>query len=249
MKQSAGKVALVTGASKGIGAGIAKGLAVAGFAVVVNYVSSKEGADSVVAEISRSGGQAAAIQGDVSKSADVERLFEQARSLFGKIDVLVNNAAVYKFGPVESVTEEDFHQHFNTNVLSVYLTTQAASKQFGDAGGNIINIVTAGIDACAPMTSLYTATKTAVVTLTRVMAKELGPRKIRVNAIAAGVTRTEGLDQLGFVGSPMEQQAVAATPLGRLGEPEDIAPIAVFLASDASGWITGDTLFASGGLK
>ena len=249
MKSVAGKVAIVTGASKGIGAGIAKALAAAGAAVVVNYASSKDAAERVVAEILTGGGKAIAVQADVSKAADVESLFETAIESFGRLDVLVNNAGVYKFGPVESITEEDFHQHFNANVLSVFLATQQAVKRFGPEGGSVINIATAGVSLNGPWSSLYTATKSAVVTITRVLSKELGGRKIRVNAIAPGGTVTEGAQQVGFLGSDMEQQMIAATPLGRLGQPSDIAPIAVFLASDESAWISGDTIFASGGLQ
>jgi 3-oxoacyl-[acyl-carrier protein] reductase len=249
MNSLGGKVAIVTGASKGIGAGIAKGLATAGARVVVNYLSSKESADRVVAEVTSGGGKAIAVQGDVTKARDVKRLFDEALKAFGRLDIVVNNAGIYKFGPIESITEEDFHQQFNANVLSVFLATQQAVKCFGPAGGNIINVATAGVSLNGPASSLYTATKSAVVTITRVLAKELGGRKIRVNAIAPGGTATEGAQQSGFLGSDMEKQMIAATPLGRLGKPSDIAPIAVFLASEESGWITGDTIFGSGGLK
>jgi 3-oxoacyl-[acyl-carrier protein] reductase len=249
MTSLTGKVAIVTGASKGIGAGIAKALAAAGATVVVNYLSSKEAVDRVVAEITRRGGKAIAVQGDVTKAADVKHLFEETLEAFGRLDVLVNNAGIYKFGPIDSFTEEDFHQQFNGNVLSVFLATQHAVKHFGPAGGSIINITTAGVSVNGPFTSVYAAAKSAVVTITRVLAKELGGRKIRVNAIAPGVTETEGARQAGFLGSDFERQLVAATPLGRLGTPSDIAPIAVFLASDESGWISGDTIFGSGGMK
>jgi 3-oxoacyl-[acyl-carrier protein] reductase len=249
MNNLAGKVAIVTGASKGIGAGIAKGLAAAGAMVVVNFSTSKEAADRVVAEITSTGGQAIAVQADVTNATHVERLFAESTRAFGKLDVLVNNAGIYKFGPLELVSEEDFHQQFNANVLSVFLATQQALKHFGPAGGSIINIVTAGVSLNGPFSSLYTATKSAVVSITQVLAKELGGRKIRVNAIAPGGTETEGSQQSGFIGSDMEAQMIASTPLGRIGQPGDIAPVAVFLASDQSGWITGDTLFVSGGLK
>jgi 3-oxoacyl-[acyl-carrier protein] reductase len=249
MKSVAGKVAIVTGASKGIGAGIAKALAAAGAAVVVNYSSDKNAADRVVADIVTNGGKAIAVQADVTKAAEVEGLFEKTIENFGKLDVLVNNAGIYKFGPLESITEEDFHQHFNTNVLSVFFTTQQAVKRFGLQGGSVINIATAGVSQNPPWTSLYVATKSAVVTITRILSKELGGRKIRVNAIAPGATVTEGNEKTGFLGSDMQRQMIASTPLGRLGEPSDIAPIAVFLASEESGWITGDILFASGGLQ
>lgn len=249
MSTLSGKVAVVTGASKGIGAAIAQGLAAAGAAVVVNYASSQDGADRVVADIAAAGGRAAAVQANISNAADVRRLFEEARAHFGPVDVLVNNAGVYAFGPLESVTEAEFRRHFETNVWSVFLTTQEAAKQFGPDGGSIVNVATAGVALAGPYSSLYTATKSAVVAITRVLAKELGPRNIRVNAIAPGGTATEGLAALGFLGSEQERQMVAATPLGRLGTPADIAPVAVFLASDAARWITGDTLFASGGLQ
>jgi 3-oxoacyl-[acyl-carrier protein] reductase len=249
MNSVAGKVAIVTGASKGIGAAIAKALAAAGAAVVVNYASSKDAADRVAADIVSNGGKAIAVQADVTKARDVKRLFETATTRLGKLDVLVNNAGIYKFGPVESITEEDFHHHFDTNVLSVLLATQQAVKHFGPNGGSIINIATAGVSLNPPGSTLYTATKSAVVGITRVLSKELGGRKIRVNAVAPGGTATEGAEQIGFLGSDMERQMIASTPLGRLGQPTDIAPIAVFLASDESGWISGDTIFASGGLQ
>jgi 3-oxoacyl-[acyl-carrier protein] reductase len=249
MNSVAGKVAVITGASQGIEAAIAKALASAGAAVVVNYASSKDAAERVVAEVVANGGKAIAVQADVRKAADVKRLFETTTKNFGKLDVLVNNAGIYKFGPFELITEEDFHQHFNSNVLSVFLTTQEAVKRFGSTGGSVINIATAGVSLNGPGSSLYTATKSAVVTITRVLSKELGGRNIRVNAIAPGPTVTEGAEQVGFLGTDMERQMIASTPLGRLGQPTDIAPIAVFLASDESGWINGDTIFASGGLQ
>jgi len=249
MSKLNGKVAIVTGASKGIGAGIAVGLAAQGAAVVVNYANSRESADRVVAEILAQGGKAVAIQADVSNRAEVQRLFAETKRHFDRMDVLVNNAGIYKFGPVESVSEEDFHQHYNANVLSVFLTTQEALKYFGAAGGSIINIVTAGIEMNSPGSSLYTSTKSAVTTITRILAKELGARNIRVNAIAPGVTETEGSIASGFIGSGMDTQMIHATPLGRLGQPTDIAPAAVFLASDDAAWITGDIVFVSGGLR
>jgi 3-oxoacyl-[acyl-carrier protein] reductase len=212
-------------------------------------LSSKEAADRVVAEITGGGGKAIAIQGDVANAADVKRLFDKTLEAFGRLDVLVNNAGIYNFGPIESFSEEDFHHQFNANVLSVFLATQQAVKHFGPAGGSTINIVTANVSLNGPLSSVYTATKSAVVTITRVLAKELGGRKIRVNAIAPGGTETEGAQQSGFLGSDMEKQMIASTPLGRLGKPGDMAPVAVFLASDESGWISGDTIFASGGLK
>jgi 3-oxoacyl-[acyl-carrier protein] reductase len=249
MTRLTGKVALVTGASKGIGAGIARALAAAGASVVVNYLSSKAAADRVVGEITGSGGRAIAVRGDVTKAADVKTLFEMTQESFGRLDVLVNNAGIYRFGPIDAFSENDFHDQFNINVLSVFLATQEALKHFGPEGGSIINIATAAVSLNGPYTSVYTATKSAVVAMTRVLSKELGARKIRVNAIAPGGTETEGAHDAGFVGSDLEKQLIASTPLGRRGQPNDIAPIAVFLASDDSGWVTGDTIFASGGLK
>ena len=249
MSKLAGKVAVVTGASKGIGAGIAKGLGAEGAAVVVNYSSSREGADRVVAEIKAKGGTAIAVQGDVSKAADVRRLFAATKEAFGALDVLVNNAGVYQFGPLESVTEEEFHRQFNTNVLGVLLTTQEAAKHFGAEGGSVINIGSNASRITPPMSAIYTATKGAVDAVTHVLAKELAPRKIRVNAINPGAVETEGVHAAGIIGSDFEKQMVAQTPLGRLGQPEDIAPIAVFLASADSGWLTGEILLASGGMR
>jgi 3-oxoacyl-[acyl-carrier protein] reductase len=244
-----GKVALVTGASKGIGAGIAKGLAQAGAAVVVNYASSKEGADRVVAEIGNKGGKAIAVKGDISKAAEVKQLFQEAIKAFGALDVLVNNAGVYSFGPLESATEEEFHRQFNTNVLGLILATQEAVKIFAEKGGSIINIGTAASQTGAPNMVLYLATKSAVDSVTRVLSKELGPRKIRVNSINPGGTETEGAHALGVIGSDFQKQLIAKTPLGRFGQPEDMAHIAVFLASDASEWLTGEILHASGGAR
>jgi 3-oxoacyl-[acyl-carrier protein] reductase len=244
-----GKVALVTGASKGIGAGIAKGLAEAGAAVVVNYASSKEGADRVVAEIGSKGGRAIAVKGDISKAAEVKQLFQETIQAFGALDILVNNAGVYSFGPLESATEEEFHRQFNTNVLGLIMATQEAVKLFADKGGSIINIGTAASQTGAANMVLYLATKSAVDSVTRVLSKELGPRNIRVNSINPGGTETEGAHALGVIGSDFQKQLIAQTPLGRFGQPEDIAHIAVFLASDASGWLTGEILHASGGAR
>ncbi|MBB6189693.1 glucose 1-dehydrogenase [Rhodanobacter sp. MP7CTX1] len=249
MSKLAGKVAVVTGASKGIGAGIAKELAAAGAAVVVNYASSKEGADRVVAEITGSGGKAIAVQGDVSKAADVQRLFAEAKKAFGTLDVLVNNAGVYQFAPLEDVTESEFHRQFNTNVLGLILATQEAVKHFGDNGGSVINIGSVVSRLGLPGSTVYTATKGAVDAVTLVLSKELGPRKIRVNSINPGGVETEGTHTMGMIGSDMEKQMVAQTPLGRLGQPGDIATIAVFLASEDAGWLTGETLLASGGMR
>jgi 3-oxoacyl-[acyl-carrier protein] reductase len=244
-----GKVAVVTGASKGIGAGIAKAFAAAGAAVVVNYATSKGGADRIVAEIMSKGGKAIAVQSNVSRSSDVGRLFEETEKAFGPLDVLVNNAGVYSFGPLETVTEEEFHRQFNTNVLGVLLAAQEAAKRFGGRGGSIINIGTAGTQAAFPETVLYTATKSSVDAITRVLAKELGPRNIRVNSINPGGTETEGAHALGVIGSEFEKRIIAQTPLGRFGQPADIAPIAVFLASEDARWLTGEILVASGGMR
>ena len=249
MSKLKGKVAVVTGASKGIGAGIAKGLAAAGAAVVVNYASSKQGADQVVAEITKAGGKAIAVQGDVSKAADVTRLFAETKKAFGSLDVLVNNAGVYKFASLEAATEEDFHWHFNTNVLGLFLATQEAVKHFGANGGSVINIGSVASRQTPPTTALYTATKGAVDAITGVLAKELGAKKIRVNSINPGATVTEGYHAIGMAGSDFEKQMIAQTPLGRFAKPEDIAPLAVFLASDDSSWLTGDIILASGGLQ
>jgi 3-oxoacyl-[acyl-carrier protein] reductase len=244
-----GKVAIVTGASKGIGAAIAKGLAAAGAAVVVNYASSREGADRVVAEIARTGGKAIAVEADVAKAPDVERLFAATKKAFGALDVLVNNAGVYRFAPIEEVTEDEFHRQFNINVLGVLLTSREAMKYFGPDGGNVINISSIASTSPMPTNVVYSATKAAVDTITRVLAKELGPKKIRVNAINPGGVETEGVHSLGVIGTDFEKQMVARTPLGRLGQPEDIASVAVFLASAASGWMTGETLAVGGGFS
>jgi len=243
------KVAAVTGASKGIGAGIAKSLAAEGASVVVNYASSKEGADRVVKEIVGKGGKAVAVQGDVSKPGDVKRIFAETKKAFGRLDVLVNNAGVYEFSPLGEVTEEQFHRHFDTNVLGLMLATQEAVKLFGPEGGSIINIGSTVSSLTPPTTVVYTATKGAVDAVTHVLAKELGPKKIRVNSINPGMVETEGVQSAGFIGSDFQKQLEAQTPLGRIGQPEDIAPIAVFLASADSGWLTGETLLASGGLR
>ena len=247
MSKLTGKVAIVTGASKGIGAGIAKGLGAAGAAVVVNYASSKEGADRVVAEIKSKGGKAFAVQGDVSKAADVKRLFEETKKSFGSLDVLVNNAGVFEFGPLEAVTEAEFHREFNTNVLGPILTIQEALKHFGPKGGSVINISSVAGANPVPNSAVHSATKGAVDSITRGLAKELGSRNIRVNAIAPGGVETEGTRRIGIIGSDFEKQIVAGTPLGRFGQPEDISRVAVFLASDDSGWLTGERITASGG--
>ena len=249
MSSLAGKVAVVTGASKGIGAAIAKALAAAGAAVAVNYASSKEGADLVVAAITGAGGKAIAVQGDVSKRADVQRLFAETRQQLGAVDVLVNNAGVYRFSPLDGVEEEEFHRIFDTNVLGLLLATQEAVRQFGDEGGSVINIGSVASLTTPPESVVYTASKGAVTAITRVLAKELGSRKIRVNSIDPGMVETEGTHATGIIGSDFETQIVAQTPLGRLGQPDDIAPLAVFLASSESGWLTGEVLVASGGIR
>ena len=249
MSNLSGKVAVVTGASKGIGAGIAKALAAAGAAVAVNYASSKEGADRVVGEIVAAGGKAFAVQGDVSKLADVQRLFAETRQQFGSLDVLVNNAGIFRFGPIEDFSEEEFRRQFDTNVLGLLLATQEAVKHFSAEGGSVINIGSVISRTAPPNSVIYTATKGAVTAITQVLAKELGPRKIRVNSINPGGVETEGSRTMGLIGSDMEKQMVAQTPLGRLGQPDDISPIAVFLASAESGWLTGEELVASGGFR
>ncbi len=249
MSKLKNKVAVVTGASKGIGAGIAKALAAEGAAVVVNYASSKEGADRVVAEITSKGGKAVAVQGDVAKAADVARLFAETKKQFGTLDVLVNNAGVYEFAPLEAVTEENFHRLFNTNVLGLLLATQQAAKLFGPEGGSVINIGSAVSRITPPGSAVYTATKGAVDAVTGVLARELGPKKIRVNSINPGIVETEGAHAGGFIGSEFEKGAIAQTPLGRIGQPGDIASLAVFLATADAGWLTGETLLASGGLR
>lgn len=243
------RVAVVTGASKGIGAGIAKGLAAEGATVVVNYASSKEDAERVITEITEQGGKAIAVQANVSKAADVRRLFAETRKVFGKLDVLVNNAGVYEFAALGEITEEQFHRLFNTNVLGLILATQEAAKLFGPEGGSIINIGSTASQVTPPATAVYTATKGAVDAITHVLAKELGPKKIRVNSINPGMVETEGVHTGGFIGSEFQKQLESQTPLGRIAQPSDIAPIAVFLASEDSGWLTGETLLASGGLR
>lgn len=247
MSALAGKVAVVTGASKGIGAGIAKALAGAGASVVVNYASSKDGADRVVAEIAAKGGKAIAVKGDVSKAADVKSLFDETKKAFGRLDVLVNNAGVYLFQPLADITETEFHRQFNTNVLGPILTTREAAKHFGPDGGSVINVSSIASTSPMPTATVYSATKGALDTVTRVLAQELGPKKIRVNVIKPGGVETEGLHSLGVMGSDFEKGMIARTALGRIGQPDDIAPVAVFLASDASHWMTGETIAVGGG--
>ena len=248
-KRLAGKVGVVTGASKGIGAAIAKQLAADGASIVVNYASSKEGADQVVNEITKEGGKAIAVQGDVAKSKDVERLFAETKKAFGRLDILVNNAGVYQFAPLEEATEDQFQRMFSTNVLGLILASREALKYFGPEGGSVINIGSTVSSLTPPATVVYTATKGAVDAVTRVLAKELGPKKIRVNSINPGMVETEGVHALGILGSDFEKDAVAQTPLGRIGQPGDIAPVVGFLASPESAWITGELLQVAGGLR
>ncbi|MBI1204277.1 MAG: glucose 1-dehydrogenase [Rhodopseudomonas sp.] len=244
-----GKVAVVTGASKGIGAAVARRFAEAGAAVVVNYASSKAGADKVVADITAKGGKAIAVQGDMAKSADVKRLFAEATKAFGKLDILVNNAGVYAFAPLEDINEDEFHRQFNTNVLGPILTTQEALKHFGNAGGSVINVSSVASIHNMPASTVYSATKSALDSVTRVLSNELAARKIRVNTIAPGGVETEGTHTAGVIGSDLEKQLVAGTPLGRIGQPDDIARVALFLASDDAGWVTGERITASGGYR
>ena len=248
MSKLQGKVAIVTGASKGIGAAVARSLAAEGAAVVVNYASSKAGADAVVAQIEGAGGKAFAVQGDVSRSAEAKGIVEATIAKFGKLDILVNNSGVYGFSPIEAVTEEDFHRHFNVNVLGLLLTTQAAVPHLGE-GSSIINIGSVVTRITPPGSAVYTGTKGAVDAITGVLSRELGSRKIRVNALNPGMIETEGTHTAGFIGSDFEAGAVAQTPLGRIGQPNDIASIAVFLASDDSYWLTGEQLLAGGGVR
>ncbi|HEY6414486.1 MAG TPA: glucose 1-dehydrogenase [Edaphobacter sp.] len=247
MGKLADKVAVVTGASKGIGAAIAQELAREGAAIVVNYASNSEAAEKIVAGITENGGKAAAIQADVAKASDIERLFAEIKKAFGKLDILVNNAGVYKFGTLEQVTEEEFHRHFNTNVLGLLLVTQEAVKLFGDNGGSIINIGSAVTSYTPASTSIYTATKSAVDAITGVLSKELGPKRIRVNSVNPGLTETEGTQTVGMIGGDYQKNREAQTPLGRIGQPDDIASIVAFFASDDSGWLTGEIVRASGG--
>jgi len=244
-----GKVAVVTGASKGIGAGIAKQLAAEGAAVIVNYASAKSDADKIVDEISKAGGKAVAVQANVAKKSEVERLFADAEKALGKIDILVNNAGVYEFVPLEDTTEQQFHRMFDTNVLGMLLVTQVALKHFNSNGGSIINIGSLASSLTPPTGVVYNATKGAVDAITRTLAKELGQRKIRVNSINPGMVITEGSVAGGYTEGDMRKMFESQTPLGRVGEPKDIAPAAVFFASDESSWVTGETLLIAGGLR
>lgn len=248
-KKLDGKVAIVTGASKGIGAAIAKHLASEGAAVVVNYSSGKEGADRIVDEIAKQGGKAIAIRANMAKKAEVERLFTDTKKAFGRLDVLVNNAGIYEFLPLENITEEHFHKHFDLNVLGLLLAIQEATKYFGPEGGSVINISSSASTSAPASGSVYSATKAAVDTITKSLAQELGPRKIRDNAINPGMVETEGLRAGGFVGSDFQKLFESKSALGRIGQPDDIAPAVVFLASTDAGWITGETLIISGGYR
>jgi 3-oxoacyl-[acyl-carrier protein] reductase len=248
MSKLKGKVAVVTGASKGIGAAIAKSLAAEGASVVVNYASSKAGATAVVDAITAAGGKAVAVGGDVSKAAEAQGIIDAAIKNYGRLDILVNNSGVYEFGPIEGITEDQFHRMFNINVLGLLLTTQAALKHIGE-GGSIINIGSVVSRLTPPTSSIYTATKGAVDAVTGVLAKELGAKKIRVNSINPGMVETEGTQTAGVLGSDWEKATVAQTPLGRLGQPDDIASVAVFLASDDAKWLTGELILTGGGLR
>ncbi|MBX3357521.1 MAG: glucose 1-dehydrogenase [Phycisphaeraceae bacterium] len=248
-KRLEGKVAVVTGASKGIGAEIARHMGREGAAVIVNYASSKEGADRVVADIVKGGGRAVAVKANVADPADIERLFAETRKAFGRLDVLVNNAGVYEFLPLEDVTPEHFHRMYDLNVLGLVLTTQHAVKHFGPEGGSIVNISSVASTAAPATGSLYSGTKAAVDAITKSLAKELGPRKIRVNAVNPGMVETEGTHTTGITSSDFRTQIEAMTPLGRIGQPADISPAVIFFASSDSGWLTGETLFIAGGYR
>ncbi len=248
MSKLKGKVALVTGASKGIGAGIAKALAAEGAAVVVNYASSKSGADAVVEEITKAGGKAVAVTGDVAKAADAQAIADAAVKEFGRLDILVNNSGVYEFAPLEQISEEHYRKQFDVNVLGLLLTTQAAAKHMNQ-GGSVINIGSLVTRIVPPGSSVYSATKGAVDAITGVLSRELGPRQIRVNALNPGMVETEGTHAAGFIGSDFHKDAIAQTPLGRIGQPKDIGAVAVFLASDDSYWLTGEKIYAGGGVR
>jgi 3-oxoacyl-[acyl-carrier protein] reductase len=248
-KKLAGKVAVVTGASKGIGASIAKHLAAEGASVVVNYSTSKEGADRIVKEIVDAGGRAVAVGGSVAKKAEVESLFNETNKAFGRLDILVNNAGVYEFAPLEAITEEHFHKQYNVNVLGLLLATQEGAKYFTPEGGSVINISSVVSTFAPPGSAVYTGTKGAVDAITKVLAKELGPKKIRVNSINPGMVETEGTHGAGFIESDFRKQIETQTPLGRIGQPQDIATVAVFLASNDSAWLSGESIVVAGGLK
>src|ERR1700739_4539730 len=248
MSKLKGKVAVVTGGSKGIGAGIAKALAAEGASVIVNYASSKAGAEKVVREITAAGGKAVAVQADLSKPADVTRLFAETKKAYGKLNILVNNAGVYQFAPLDPYTEDLFHKHFNLNVLGLLLATKEAVKLIGPEGGSIINVGSGVSTINPPNSSVYTATKAAVDSITGVLAKELGPRKIRVNSINPGMIETEGTQTGGFTESDFRKWVEAQSPLGRIGQSDDIAPTAVYLASSDSKYLTGETIRVTGGI-
>lgn len=248
-KKLAGKVAVVTGASKGIGASIALHLAAEGAAVVINYATDRAGADRVAGEIAGSGGKAVAVQANLSKPADVRKLFTAADEAFGRLDVLVNNAGVYEFAPLDQITPEHFHKVFDLNVLGLILASQEAARRFGPNGGNIVNISSVVATAAPPNAAVYSATKAAVDAVTKSLAKELGPRNIRVNSINPGMVETEGVRSAGIHESDMRQAVEAQTPLGRIGQPRDVAPAVVFLASGDARWITGETWHVAGGFR
>jgi len=248
MRKLDGKVAIVTGASKGIGAGIARHLAEEGAAVVVNYASSKDAAEGVVTEVTRAGGRAIAVQADVSRAADVARLFAEAKRAFGRVDILVNNAGIYEFGALEDVTEANFHRQFDLNVLGLLLASKEAVKHFED-GGSIVNISSIVSTLAPPNAAVYAGSKAAVDAITGSLAKELGPRNIRVNAVRPGMVETEGWHAAGLAESDLRKQVEAQTPLGRIGQPQDVAPAVAFLASPEAAWITGETLLIAGGLR
>lgn len=247
MNRLQGKVAVVTGASKGIGAGIAKAFGAEGASVVVNYASDKAGADAVVAHITGHGGKAIAVQGSVAKAAEVAHLFGEAKNAYGTLDILVNNAGVFAFAPLEGITEDEFYRQYNTNVLGTLLATQEAAKHFGETGGSVVNITSVSSNGRMPGSTVYASTKAAMDSITRTLAAELAPRKIRVNAVAPGATITEGAKDTGFFEGEQGKQMEQSIPMGRFGQPDDIAPVVVFLASDESAWMTGDRLTASGG--
>ena len=249
MAKLTGKVAVVTGASKGIGAGIAKALGAEGASVVVNYASDKSGADKTVAEITKAGGKAVAVGASVAKSSEIEKLFTETKKTFGKVDILVNNAGVYSFAPLEEITEEEINRIYSTNVTGLLLTTKAAVKLFPSEGGSVINIGSVVSEITPAASAIYTGSKGAVDAITRVLAKELGPKKIRVNAVNPGLTITEGTETAGIAGSDFEKNSVAQTPLGRSGKPDDIADVVTFIASDEARWVTGSLLQAGGGLR
>lgn len=247
MKKLTGKVAVVTGASKGIGAAIAKQLAADGARVVVNYATSREGANKVVKEITDAGGDAIAVGASIPNEGDIEKLFAETRKVYGKLDILVNNAGVYAFAPLENVTVDEYRRQYDTNVLGLLLITKAALPYFPKEGGSVVNVSSVASTLAPPAASVYSSTKAAVDTITKSLAKELAARKIRVNAVNPGLVITEGLQAAGIAGSDFEKGAVATTPLGRAGQPEDIAPPVSFLASDEARWITGETILVSGG--